>query len=343
MVTTIADAVDLVRTICLLPGNSELLGNAFRGAGPRWLRQAIRERDTPALYDWLITGFSFQGISDRIAADYIDRHGNASWAVVEDLLGTRHCRCEKLTGFAAYRDCGYRKTAQTCRNPAELPNCPVPALPLRRGGLNQLAVSLYLFLRDICHADLVGFIDQLFAEIDGVKLADPIQAKHDRLMAEFGAIHAVSAKLIAMMIGSLLMAGGSERRDWQKVGRTMVTIDSLLHNFFHRTGILAAFDLHHQYGHICFSARGCAGVIYQLADRIDARIIDASYPRCFPRQIEVAIWTFCAESQLDICNGRHIDDRFPCARADCPVGGRCSRLVLHPAAPAEDAEAKSQE
>ena len=53
-------------------------------------------RDTPALFDWLMTGFSFQGISDRIAWDDIEAHGNASWSVIERALEDHRCRCPKL-------------------------------------------------------------------------------------------------------------------------------------------------------------------------------------------------------------------------------------------------------
>lgn len=328
MVTTIAEAVELVRIICRRPDNDRFLSETSEDA--RALSRSIKTRDTPALYDWLMTGFGFQGISDRIAADYIDRHGNASWQAIESALADHRCNCPKLGSFDTYRSCGYRKTAGTCRNPTDLPDCPVPALPLRKGDLNQLAFSLFYFLRDHCQGDLVGFIDGAFAAIDQIKLVDPIKAKRDRLFAEFSSIHAVSAKLIAMMLGGLLLAGGRERPDWLKVGRSLVTIDSLVHNFFHRTGILQALDQIHAYGTACHGSRGCAAVMYQLAERIDARTFNKAFPKTFPRLIEFAIWAFCAETRDDICNGRRIDDRFACTKTDCPVGDRCSRIPLRP-------------
>ena len=334
MVSTIAEAVELVRAICLLPGNDRFLRETDQEATAVGLRRAIKSRDTPALYDWLMTGFSFQGISDRIASDYIDRHGNSTWHAIESALAEHRCQCPKLGGFDTYRNCGYRKSAATCQNPVDLADCPVPELPLRKGDLNQLAFSLYYFLRHRCQGDLVGTIDGMFATIDEANLVDPIKAKRDRLIAEFSSIHAVSAKLIAMMLGSLLMAGGPTRRDWVKVGRSLVTIDSLVHNFLHRTGILTALDQGHRYGPACHGSRGCAAVVYQLADRIDAREANPAFPRTFPRFVEVAIWSFCAETRADTCNGRHIDDRFACTRTDCPVGDRCSRLPLRPVTPA---------
>ena len=265
-----------------------------------------------------MSGFSFQGISDRIAGDYIDRHGNSSWRTIESMLADHRCQCPKLGGFDTYRGCGYRKTAGTCRNPTDLPDCPVPALPLRKGDLNQLAFSLYYFLRDRCQGDLVGFIDGIFAAVDEADLVDPIKAKRDRLMAEFSSRPRHLRQTDRNDVELAAHGGGSQRPDWLKVGRSMVTIDSLVHNFLHRTGILVAFDQVHRYGPACHGPRGCATVIYQLADRIDAREVNRAYPRIFPRFIEFAIWAFCAETRADICNGRQIDDRFPCTQDRLP-------------------------
>ena len=33
----------------------------------------VRSRNTPALFDWMVETFNFQGISDRVAASYLDR------------------------------------------------------------------------------------------------------------------------------------------------------------------------------------------------------------------------------------------------------------------------------
>ena len=32
--------------------------------------------------DWLLTAFSFQGISDRVARSYMEKHGTASWSAI---------------------------------------------------------------------------------------------------------------------------------------------------------------------------------------------------------------------------------------------------------------------
>jgi len=124
------------------------------------------------------------------------------------------------------------------------------------------------------------------------------------------------------------MAGGPDRQDWVRVGQSMVAIDSLVHNFFHRTGILAAYKAQHPYGQRCFGQSGCSVILYDLADRINAKEFNRTFPRTFPRFIQHAVWSFCAEQRLNICNGRQIDDGRPCTKSDCPVGDRCGRVQL---------------
>jgi AcrB/AcrD/AcrF family len=90
---------------------------------------------------------SHQGIADRIARDYLDRHGRVHWADVEDGL-RRPDPCPKLATYWTFHGCGYRKSACTCAVPLRLPRCIVPALPMRNGRLGQSAAAPYLFLRD---------------------------------------------------------------------------------------------------------------------------------------------------------------------------------------------------
>jgi hypothetical protein len=51
-------------------------------------------------------------------------------------------------------------------------------------------------------------------------------------------------------------------------------------------------------------------------------------PAFFPRLVQKAIWTFCANLGLDICNGNQIDDGEPCSQASCPLFSGCERLPL---------------
>lgn len=324
MVRTIEDAVELVRTVCRQPGNRQFVVETRRAVRDAGVVAAVAKRDTPALYRWLMDGFSYQGISDAVALGYIGRHGNATWEGVELALANSKSGCPKLISFQTYRGCGYRKTARTCQNPDQFDGCPVPSLPLRKGSLNELAFSLFLFIRDECDGDLVGFIDRVIEEGRNAPLDD----QRELLLGDFGMVYGISEKLLSMMSAMLLMAGDADRAKWIAVGQSMVAIDTLVHNFLHRTGILSAYGFEHRYGPRCFDRRGCSGVVYDLANWIDAREFNRSFPKTFPRFVQHAIWSFCAEMRQDICNGRRIDDGRACEAVDCPVGDRCSRLPL---------------
>ena len=102
---------------------------------------AVATHDTPVLYCWLMEAISYQGIADRIASDYLDRHGRVQWADVKDGL-RRPDRCRKLATYWTFHGCGYRKSARTCAVPSKLPRCIVPALPMRNGTLAQSAAAL---------------------------------------------------------------------------------------------------------------------------------------------------------------------------------------------------------
>lgn len=328
MVRSIDEAVDLVTTICLLPANADLEARATLAADAGVLRAMVASRDTAALFGWLMDSFSYQGISDRIVAAYIGRHGNATQSQIGRALDDWGCDCPKLQGHSDYTSCGFRKSAFTCANPEKVRGCPVPALPLRKGDLNQLAFSLFFFVRDRCENDIVGYIDRLFQGVEATMEPDPVAARREILVAAFSEVHAVSAKLINMTFAGLLISGDPMRPDWVDVGRSMVAIDSLVHNFLVRTGILSAVGTTHAYGPACYRPGGCASVIYGLTDRIGASKRWRNRPAPFPRLVQLALWSFCAEAQMDVCNGRWIDDLHPCRRTSCPVGSQCSRAPL---------------
>ena len=44
--------------------------------------RAVARRDTPAVFDWLLTMFSYQGVSDQVARTYMNEHGRATWSTL---------------------------------------------------------------------------------------------------------------------------------------------------------------------------------------------------------------------------------------------------------------------
>src|SRR4051794_11488501 len=79
-------AVSLIETVCLLAGSEHLVPNDASGDVADGLRTAIQTKDTPALFDWLVDAFSYQGISDHAAKTYMDRHGRITWAAIAKQL-----------------------------------------------------------------------------------------------------------------------------------------------------------------------------------------------------------------------------------------------------------------
>jgi len=115
---------------------------------------------------------------------------------------------------------------------------------------------------------------------------------------------------------------------WTEVGGSMIAIDTLVHNFLHRTGILHRFNAEHAYGAACYRLGGCADIIQAVAERLDARQFNASFPQTFPRFVQHAIWRYCSQSGLDVCNGNRIDDARRCTNMECRVRLMCDRVAL---------------
>ena len=140
-------------------------------------------------------------------------------------------------------------------------------------------------------------------------------------------VYGVADKVLARAL-SIALLSAPERPLWSETGASMIAIDTLVHQFMHRTGILRRFSAHHAYGAACYRTGGCADILQDVAALIDARQFNPSYPRVFPRFVQHAIWRFCAQQELDRYNGNHIDDRKRCADVACPMFGQCERVCL---------------
>jgi hypothetical protein len=72
--------------------------------------------------------------------------------------------------------------------------------------------------------------------------------------------------------------------------------------------------------------------ILKVAHEIDARTFDPNFPAAtFPRFVQHALWAFCAQDGLNVCNGNQIDDSQSCEKVSCPVFESCARVPLRPA------------
>jgi hypothetical protein len=291
------------------------------------VQAAIRDRQTGPVFDWLLAALSYQGISDQAAYGYMKKHGRATWRDIDQKLG-RHVSCPKLKSYWHFHGCRYEKVNRTCAEPDHIAACPLPSHDLRNGHLNQMAYSLFLFIRDVVDGGLIGWIDAQLAVAASPPGPDQLSRMRAALLEPVREIYGVSDKVLAMALSALLLGAPKKMFRWTEVGGSMIAIDTLVHNFLQRTGILRRFEAEHPYGAACYRHGGCADIIAAVANRIDARQFNPSFPQAFPRFVQHAIWRFCSQSGLDVCNGNRIDDSRRCANRECRVRLLCDRVAL---------------
>jgi hypothetical protein len=323
--SALAHATRLIHRVCCLAGSVDLVDEIRTDNGT--IRSAINQHDTAALFEWLMTMLSYQGISDRVAQDYMEQHGHVTWREVEH-AAAKQPSCSKLQSYWQFHGCRYHKTSGTCAEPDHIAQCPLPAHVLRNGRLNQTAYSLYLFIRDIAGNDLVGWIEAQLASAAIPDNPDRIGRMRNALIEPLRHVYGVSDKVLSMALSVLLMAAPRRMRHWGQVGASMIAIDTLVHNLLVRTGILHRFSAEHAYGPACYGPAGCAEIVNAVATQIDASQFNQRFPKTFPRFVQHAIWRYCAENGLDVCNGNRISDSSRCDNVYCQVRGMCDRVTL---------------
>ena len=123
-----------------------------------------------------------------------------------------------------------------------------------------MAYSLFLFMRDIADADFVGWIDKQLATVDP-HAPDRLAACREAVIGPLRNVYGISDKVLAMALSSMLLGAGNQRPLWFEVGATFVAVDTLVHNFLHRTGILGRLRASHPYGDRCYRPGGCADIL----------------------------------------------------------------------------------
>jgi len=291
------------------------------------LDRAVATGATPPIFDWLLTTFSFQGISDQVARAYLAKHGSATWSSIS--AGLRKTpSCPKLRIYWTFEGCRYDKASCTCSEPDHISGCPLPIPRLRNGRLNQTAYSLFLFTRDLADGDLVGWIDLQLRTVPDGSNAEAETARQEALIGPLRNVYGVSDKVLTMALSVLLIGARQHRPMWFQTGAGMIAIDTLVHNFLYRTGIVHDCGKPHPYGSECYHVGGCAGIIRAIANRTDARTFNPKFPANFPRFVQHAIWRFCAADGLDMCNGNRIDDSKTCQISYCYLHQKCQRKPL---------------
>ena len=139
-------ATNTIRRTFLRSASSQFLDDHRSEHRKSGISAAIRARDSSRLFQWMVETLSFQGISNRVAAGFMEKHGKIGWQDVQLVVGP-DAACPKLQSHWHFENCGYRKEAATCAMPQHMATCGLPNFPLRNGRLNQTAVSLSLHPR----------------------------------------------------------------------------------------------------------------------------------------------------------------------------------------------------
>jgi hypothetical protein len=186
-----------------------------------------------------------------------------------------------------------------------------------------------LFIRDVAGGDLVGWIDRRLQMAAWQSGPDRLASMRMALLEPLREVYGVSDKVLTLALSVLFLGGSGHRRRWLEVGASMIAVDTLVHNFLHRTGILHRFKADHAYGLACYRPGGCRDIIEAVAQQIDATQFNRRFPRTFPRFVQLALWRYCAQQRLDICNGNQIDDRQRCVNRGCSLYSICDRKRLN--------------
>ena len=133
----------MVHSVCCLAGAASLIDDIRADLQAEGIPAAIRRHDTGTLFDWLVSALSYQGISDQVASDYMERHGRARWHDIDAKVAAGPT-CPKLKSYWHFHGCRYDKISRTCSEPDHIDACPLPTHQLRNGRLNQMAYSLIL-------------------------------------------------------------------------------------------------------------------------------------------------------------------------------------------------------
>jgi hypothetical protein len=109
-------ATNIIQAVCRLAGSPSFIDDVRAGLEDSGVILAVEQHDTATVFDWLVDGLSYQGIANQIAYDYMQQHGQATWADIQQHLAAAPSS-PKLQSYWQFHDCRYQKGSQTCAEP----------------------------------------------------------------------------------------------------------------------------------------------------------------------------------------------------------------------------------
>jgi hypothetical protein len=115
-----------------------------------------------------------------------------------------------------------------------------------------------------------------------------------------GANYGVANEVLTMALSCILLFAPRVTAALAR-GRRRHAVDTLVHNFLHGPGS-CRFDAVHAYGPACYQQGSCAEIIQAVADESMPGNSTHRSPS-LPRFVQHAVWRYCSQLGLDICNG----------------------------------------
>ena len=208
----------LVHAICCLAGSASYLDDIRADLRDRGISRAVRDHDTPVLFDWLVEALSFQGISDAVAAGYMARSTAASAG------RTLPKRCRETHRARSSAGTGGSTTADTTRGPTRVPSpgtstlAPCPA--------TRCATATSTRWRTACSCSCgtspmtissAGLIGNWVRWIPNLLIGSP--ALREAIIGPLRNVYGVADKVLAMALSSLLLGAGKRRPLWRRSRR----------------------------------------------------------------------------------------------------------------------------
>ena len=252
----------------------------------------------------------------------MDKHGNATWAISEASLGILPpVLNSELLGLRRLPVRQGQLHLLRARPHRRLPRAP-PTLAQRTGSTRPPTASSCSSATLRTATSLAGSTAN-WRPLQARPEPDLEAARQEALIGPLRNIYGVSDKVLTMALSSLLIGARGRRPIWFETGKAMIAIDTLVHNFLHRTGILHDCGVASHLWRRLLRPGGCAEIIRAISSRIDARTFNPKFPAQFPRFVQHAIWRFCAADGLNLCNGNRIDDRKACQITYCYLYQKC--------------------
>ena len=136
-------AQSLVRRVCDIAGQVTCIDDLRHDAIEAGLVAAVEDHDTGVIFDWLMWILSFQGISDAVADGYMDRHGNVTWAEIENVASPPTLNATSCRGIGRLPIAGTTRDSRPAPSRINSAIAPCPGIRCGTAGSTKLRTACF--------------------------------------------------------------------------------------------------------------------------------------------------------------------------------------------------------